>query len=76
MEDLQLFERLRDLRKRLADERGVPPYVIFGDATLVEMSRRRPADGEELLDISGVGQVKLERHGEAFLRAIAAAPTN
>jgi len=68
-----LFETLRELRKRLADERGVPPYVIFGDATLVEMSRRRPASDAELLDINGVGQVKLERHGEAFLQTIAAA---
>jgi ATP-dependent DNA helicase RecQ len=71
--DLQLFETLRELRKRLADERGVPPYVIFGDATLVEMSRRRPASEADLLDINGVGQVKLERHGEAFLQTIAAA---
>ena len=71
--DLQLFDRLRELRKQLADERGVPPYVIFGDATLVEMSQRRPASDDELLDISGVGQVKLERHGEAFLQAIASA---
>jgi ATP-dependent DNA helicase RecQ len=71
--DLQLFDRLRELRKRLADERGVPPYVIFGDATLVEMSQRRPVSDDELLEISGVGQVKLERHGEAFLQAIAAA---
>jgi ATP-dependent DNA helicase RecQ len=71
--DRQLFEELRALRKRLADERGVPPYVIFGDATLLEMSRRRPANDAELLDISGVGQVKLERHGGDFLAAIASA---
>jgi len=71
--DRALFEELRVLRKRLADERGVPPYVIFGDATLLEMSRRRPASEAELLDISGVGQVKLERHGGDFLAAIAAA---
>ncbi len=70
---MQLFEKLRELRKRLADERGVPPYVIFGDATLIEMSRRRPGNETEFLEISGVGQVKLERHGEAFLHTIAAA---
>jgi ATP-dependent DNA helicase RecQ len=69
--DFQLFDKLRELRKQLADDRGVPPYVIFGDATLVEMSQRRPANENELLDISGVGQVKLERHGDAFLQAIA-----
>jgi len=72
-EDLRLFEDLRQLRKRLADERGVPPYVIFGDATLLEMCRRRPASEAGLLSINGVGQVKLERHGAAFLEVIAAA---
>jgi len=72
-DDLQLFEKLRELRKRLADERGVPPYVIFGDAALIEMCRRRPGNETEFLEISGVGQVKLERHGEAFLHTIAAA---
>jgi ATP-dependent DNA helicase RecQ len=71
--DLQLFEELRALRKRLADEAGVPPYVIFGDATLVEMSRRRPANETELLDINGVGQVKLGRYGTAFLQVISTA---
>ncbi len=69
--DVELFESLRVLRKKLADKQGVPPYVIFGDVSLVEMSRKRPASAEEFLDITGVGQVKLERHGEAFLKAIA-----
>jgi len=72
-DDLQLFEELRALRKRLADEAGVPPYVIFGDATLVQMSRKRPRDKAEFLDINGVGQVKLERFGAVFLAEIAAA---
>jgi ATP-dependent DNA helicase RecQ len=67
----RLFESLRRLRKQLAEERGVPPYVIFGDATLVEMSRQRPGNEAEFLAINGVGQVKLERHGAAFLQAIA-----
>jgi ATP-dependent DNA helicase RecQ len=71
-EDTALFEELRALRKRLADERGVPPYVIFGDAALLEMSVRRPANESEFLEISGVGQVKLERHGSDFLATIAA----
>jgi ATP-dependent DNA helicase RecQ len=67
----RLFESLRRLRKQLAEERGVPPYVIFGDATLVEMSRQRPGNEAEFLAINGVGQVKLERHGADFLQAIA-----
>jgi ATP-dependent DNA helicase RecQ len=62
-----LFERLRTLRKRLASEAGVPPYVIFHDKTLAEMARRRPTSEAALLGITGVGQAKLERYGEAFL---------
>jgi len=68
--DEAMFETLRALRKRLAEDQGVPPYVIFGDATLVEMSQRKPANETELLDITGVGQVKLERYGAAFLEAV------
>jgi ATP-dependent DNA helicase RecQ len=67
----RLFESLRELRKRLADEQGVPPYVIFGDAALAEMSREKPANEQEFLAINGVGQVKLQRHGAAFLEVIA-----
>ncbi len=70
-DDLRLFEVLRDIRKQLAVDQGVPPYVIFGDATLVEMSRERPSSDAEFLQINGVGQVKLERHGTTFLEAIA-----
>ena len=70
-DDLRLFETLRELRKQLATEQGVPPYVIFGDAALVEMSRERPMDEDQFLEINGVGQVKLERHGDVFLEAIA-----
>jgi ATP-dependent DNA helicase RecQ len=68
--DLVLFEALRALRRRLAEEQGVPPYVVFGDVSLVEMSRRKPRNDAELLGISGVGQVKLARYGEVFLAAI------
>ncbi len=70
-DDLRLFETLREIRKQLAGEQGVPPYVIFGDVTLLEMSRERPASDDEFLEINGVGQVKLERHGVTFLEAIA-----
>jgi ATP-dependent DNA helicase RecQ len=70
-EDLPLFNRLRDLRKDIATQQGVPPYVIFGDVSLVEMSQQRPRNADEFLEITGVGQVKLERHGAAFLDAIA-----
>jgi ATP-dependent DNA helicase RecQ len=70
-DDMRLFETLREIRKQLAAEQGVPPYVIFGDATLVEMCHERPSSEDEFLDINGVGQVKLERHGGVFLEAIA-----
>jgi ATP-dependent DNA helicase RecQ len=66
-----LFERLRALRKRLADARGVPAYVIFNDRTLRAMADRRPASAADLLAISGVGPRKLEEYGEVFLNEIA-----
>ena len=69
--DQGLFEALRSLRKSLAEEQGVPPYVVFGDATLVEMARRRPSSDEELIMITGVGEKKLQRYGAEFLYTIA-----
>ncbi len=65
-----LFEALRDLRKRLADERGVPAYVVFSDATLLEMTAARPKTDAELLAVSGVGPTKLERYGDQFITVI------
>jgi ATP-dependent DNA helicase RecQ len=69
-EEEALFERLRALRKELADERGVPAYIVFNDSVLLEMARSRPATPSGLLEISGVGPAKLERYGDAFLQAI------
>lgn len=66
-----LFLRLRDLRKRLADARDLPAYVIFHDRTLREMAERRPRTREDLLDVPGVGPAKLERYGAAFLEELA-----
>jgi ATP-dependent DNA helicase RecQ len=68
--DEGLFQALRTVRKRLADEAGVPPFVVFGDTTLVEMAARRPATAEELLQVNGVGTHKLGRYGAAFIEAI------
>jgi ATP-dependent DNA helicase RecQ len=68
--DEELFQRLRALRKEIADEKGFPPYLIFNDATLREMVVRRPTNEDELLDIAGVGPVKLERYGAAFLEEL------
>ncbi len=68
--DEGLFQQLRTLRKRLADEQQVPPFVIFGDATLLEMAARRPTDAEGLAQISGVGKHKLGRYGPTFLKVL------
>jgi ATP-dependent DNA helicase RecQ len=68
-----LFERLRRLRKRIADERNVPAYVVFSDATLLEMAAKKPRTAEELLDISGVGPKKAASYGEAFLALLGSA---
>jgi ATP-dependent DNA helicase RecQ len=65
-----LFDRLRDVRLRLARERGVPPYVIFHDTTLRELAERRPKTFEELHDVYGVGAKKAADFGDAFLDAI------
>jgi ATP-dependent DNA helicase RecQ len=67
-----LFDALRALRRDLAEDGGVPPYVIFHDATLREMAAKRPASLAELGGISGVGGKKLEAFGEQFLRVIRA----
>jgi ATP-dependent DNA helicase RecQ len=65
-----LFEQLKQLRRGLADERDVPAYVVFSDATLLAMTERRPTTEAELLSISGVGPKKLETFGDAFLDVI------
>ena len=66
-DDDALFEELRALRRQIADREGVPAYVIFHDATLREMAEVRPAGDDELLEISGVGEKKLEKYGAEFL---------
>ncbi len=70
--DENLFERLRRLRKRMADERGIPAYMIFSDVSLRQTARNYPLNEREFSRISGVGQKKLEEFGQAFLAEIAA----
>jgi len=65
-----LFDALREARRKLAAEAGVPPYVIFHDSTLREIASKRPRDLDELSTVQGVGAVKLERYGEAMLLAL------
>ena len=68
--DEELFEALRSLRTDLATEQGVPPYVIFSDASLIEMARQRPQTDDTFRYINGVGEMKLERYGSAFMAVI------
>ena len=69
-DERELFDQLRVLRRRLADEAGVPAYIVFGDKVLLEMVARRPTSLRELLQVSGVGEAKLERYGAQFLRVL------
>jgi ATP-dependent DNA helicase RecQ len=68
--DDTLFERLRTLRKRLASENGLPPYVIFHDATLRQMAQHKPLDLQRFAALPGVGEAKLARYAGEFLAAI------
>jgi ATP-dependent DNA helicase RecQ len=69
-DDIDLFERLRSLRKSLAQNQGVPPYMVFSDKTLHEMSRNRPVTLAGFREISGVGDAKLEKYGADFIQEI------
>jgi ATP-dependent DNA helicase RecQ len=66
----EMWEALRSLRRKLAEEHSVPPYVIFPDATLLEMLRSQPSSLSEMAEVSGVGARKLERYGQAFLEVL------
>jgi ATP-dependent DNA helicase RecQ len=68
--DDALFQALRGLRKRLADEAGMPPYIVFNDASLRDMAQRQPTTLEEFATIAGVGQAKLARYGQQFVELI------
>lgn len=68
--DSELFENLRRFRREIAREENVPPYLIFSDRTLVDMCVKKPQNQEQMLQVSGVGEFKLEKYGEAFLKQI------
>lgn len=68
--DNDLFETLRKLRSEIAKEEGVPAYIIFNDATLKQLEIERPMSDSDFLNIDGVGKVKLEKYGDAFINAI------
>ena len=68
--DFSLLVDLRQLRKDIAARQRVPAYVVFSDATLIDMCKKKPQTPEEFLEVSSVGNMKLERYGEAFLRVL------
>ncbi|OGS12935.1 MAG: hypothetical protein A2234_04835 [Elusimicrobia bacterium RIFOXYA2_FULL_58_8] len=74
--DEALFERLRAYRRVIADKAGVPPYVIFHDSVLIEMSAVKPRTLEELRGMKGIGERKLERYGALFLEVVAGRPVD
>ncbi|WP_181347690.1 DNA helicase RecQ [Thalassobacillus sp. CUG 92003] len=68
--DEALFEELRQLRKSIADHDGLPPYVVFSDATLKDLARYIPQTKEQMLNIKGIGEIKFDHYGELFLEAL------
>lgn len=68
----ELFEVLRQLRLTIAREEGMPPYIVFSDKTLIDMSVKAPRNRSSMLGVSGVGEAKYEKYGERFIEAIAA----
>lgn len=69
-EGMVLFEKLRQLRLEIAREENMPPYIIFSDKTLVDMCAKKPANKEDMLNVSGVGENKYERYGQRFIEAL------
>lgn len=68
--DTSLFDMLRDIRKKIAQREAVPPYIVFADTSLKDMSEKIPLNKEEMLNIKGVGEKKFERYGEEFLNVL------
>jgi len=68
--DRDLFDKLRKLRRTIADEKGIPAFMVFSDATLQDMAGKKPRTLSEMLGVSGVGERKLEQYGDLFLREI------
>jgi ATP-dependent DNA helicase RecQ len=68
--DRNLFTKLRELRKIIADGEDIPPYIVFNDATLSELARLKPKTSRQMLNVSGIGDVKLARYGQPFMALI------
>ncbi|NOR56474.1 MAG: DNA helicase RecQ [Sulfurovum sp.] len=70
--DVDMYDKLRDLRTQIASQKGIPPYIVFSDKTLKDLSNKQPQDKEEMLAVHGIGEVKFERYGKAFLEVLGA----
>ena len=68
--DVELYDKLRSLRTQIASSKGIPPYIVFSDKTLKDLSSTVPQSKEEMLEVHGIGEVKFERYGKAFLNLI------
>ena len=65
--NVEVYDKLRDLRTQIASEKGIPPYIVFSDKTLKDLSNKQPQDKEAMLEVHGIGEVKFERYGKEFL---------
>jgi len=65
--DTDMYDKLRDLRTQIASQKGIPPYIVFSDKTLKDLSVKVPQDKEAMLQVHGIGEVKFERYGSEFL---------
>jgi len=68
--DVEMYDKLRDLRTQIASAKGIPPYIVFSDKTLKDLSSKVPQSKEEMLAVHGIGEVKFERYGESFLEIL------
>lgn len=68
--NVDMYDKLRDLRTQIATEKGIPPYIVFSDKTLKDLSNKQPQDKVEMLAVHGIGEVKFERYGKSFLKLL------
>ena len=68
--DVEVYNKLRELRTQIATKKGIPPYIVFSDKTLKDLSKKQPQNKQEMLGVHGVGEVKFERYGKDFLAAL------
>jgi ATP-dependent DNA helicase RecQ len=68
--DVDVYDKLRELRTQIASKKGIPPYIVFSDKTLKDLSAKLPQDKEAMLDVHGIGEVKFERYGKDFLELL------